>query len=312
MRLDDPRTLHTLVLYLLPVVVAWAGWGVGAAGIVVLGVAVAGIAIRLRSVTSAGPARLRLHTISYSHYVEKVRWCLDRAGIGYDEVPSIGILGVLLLGRTVPVLELPASRTSVGNSPEILRMLWGMHGSDPDGRAAFLEPTEEAVALERHLDRALGEQVRRWTYQRLFRNTSLTLQVWGGREPAIPRWQRGLLRPLRPLLERAVRRMLRIDAASAERALERTRAVFDEMDQRLADGRPYLTGLSLSFVDITFASLGALAVLPEQYGGGHLATRFPDVATLPEPWRGEVAAFRERPSGQFILRLYREQRSIAA
>jgi len=312
MRLDDPRTLHTLVLYLLPVVVAWAGWGVGAAGIVVLGVAVAGIAIRLRSVTSAGPARLRLHTISYSHYVEKVRWCLDRAGIGYDEVPSIGILGVLLLGRTVPVLEWPAARTSVGNSPEILRLLWGLHGSDPDGRAAFLEPTEETLALERHLDRALGEQVRRWTYQRLFGNTDLTLQVWGAREPAIPGWQRGLLRPLRPLLELAVRRMLRIDAASAERALARTRAVFDEMDQRLADGRRYLTGDSLSFADITFASLGALAVLPEQYGGGRLATRFPDVTTLPEPWRSEVAGFRERPSGQFILRLYREQRSISA
>jgi glutathione S-transferase len=308
MRLSDLQTLHALLLYLLPVLIAWAGWGAGAALLVVLLAALAGIYVRLRATLNPASARPRLHTISYSHYVEKVRWCLDRTGIDYEEVPNIGILGVLLLGRTVPVLELPASRTSVGNSAEILRLLWGMYCHDPARRAAFLEPTVEAVALEQHLDRALGEQVRRWTYQRLFGNTALTLQVWGANEPAIPAWQRLLLRPLRPLLERAVRRMLRINAASAERALERTRAVFDEVDARLADGRRYLLGDTPCFADITFASLGALAVLPGEYGGGHLATRFPEVDTLPEPWRAEVRAFRERPAGQFILRMYREER----
>jgi glutathione S-transferase len=308
LRLSDPKTLHALLLYLLPVLAAWAGWGVGTAVVVVLLVALAGIYLRLRATLAPASTRARLHTISYSHYVEKVRWCLDRAGVDYEEVPNIGILGVLLLGRTVPVLELPAARTRIGNSTEILRFLWGLHGRDPGGKAAFLEPTAEAVALEQHFDRVLGEQVRRWAYQQLFRNAALTLQTWGASEPAVPGWQRALLRPLRPLLEAAVRRMLRIDAASAERALQRTRAVFDEVDARLADGRRYLLGDTLSFADITFASLGALAVLPDDYGGGHLATRFPDVDTLPEPWRAEVRAFRERPAGQFILRIYREER----
>ena len=310
MRLGDPRSVHALVLYLLPVLVAWAGWGVGTAVVVALAAAVAGIVIRLRATLKPPSATPRLHTISYSHYVEKVRWCLDRAGIEYEEVPSIGILGVLLLGRTVPVLELPAARTTVGNSTEILRLLWGLHGRDPSGRGAFLDPTDEVVALERHLDKALGEQVRRWTYQRLFGDPGLTLQVWGAGEPSIPAWQRSLLRPLRPVLERAVRRMLRVDAASAERALERTRAVFDEMDIRLADGRRYLLGDTLSVADITFAALGALAVLPDNYGGGRLATRFPRVETLPHPWRDEVESFRQRPSGRFILRLYAEDRGM--
>jgi glutathione S-transferase len=309
MRLSDPRTLHALVLYLLPVLVAWAGWGAGAALVAVLLVAVAGIAIRLRATMNPSSARPRLHTISYSHYVEKVRWCLDRAQVDYEEVPSIGILGVLLLGRTVPVLELPASRTSVGNSAEILRLLWGMHGRDPSGNAAFLEPTEEAVALEDHLDRALGEQVRRWAYQQLFMDPALTLQSWGVGEPAVPAWQRALLRPLRPFLKAAVRRMLRVNATSAARALEKTKAVFDEVDARLADGRRYLLGDHLSFADIAFASLGALAVLPGNYGGSALATHFPAVETLPSPWREEVLAFRQRPAGQFILRLYREERA---
>jgi glutathione S-transferase len=312
MRLSDPRTLHALLLYLLPVLAAWAGWGVATAIVVALLAALAGAFVRLSATLSPRSTRPRLHTISYSHYVEKVRWCLDRAGIDYEEVPNIGILGVLLLGRTVPVLELPAARTSIGNSPEILRFLWGAHGHEPGGRAGFLRPTEEALALERHFDRALGEQVRRWVYQQLFGNPALTLQTWGAHEPAVPSWQRSLLRPLRPLLERAVRRMLRVDAASAQRALERTRAVFDEVDARLADGRRYLLGDTLSFADITFASLGALAILPETYGGGRLATRFPGVEDLPGPWRTEVEALRRRPSGQFILRLYREERGARA
>jgi glutathione S-transferase len=309
MRLSDPGTLHALVLYLLPVLVAWAGWGAGVALVAVLLVAVAGIVIRLRATMNPASAKPRLHTISYSHYVEKVRWCLDRAQLDYEEVPSIGILGVLLLGRTVPVLELPASRTRVGNSAEILRLLWGLHGRDPSGNAAFLEPTEEAVALEQHLDRALGEPVRRWVYQQLFMDRALTLQSWGVDEPTVPAWQRALLRPLRPLLKAAVRRMLRVNAVSAARALENTRAVFDEMDARLADGRRYLLGDCLSFADIAFASLGALAVLPGNYGGRALATHFPPVESLPSPWREEVISFRQRPAGQFILRMYQEERA---
>ena len=45
---------------------------------------------------NAADAPLRLHTITFSHYVEKVRWCMDRLGIPYEEVPNAGILGVLL------------------------------------------------------------------------------------------------------------------------------------------------------------------------------------------------------------------------
>lgn len=309
MRLSDPRTLHAILLYLLPVLVAWAGWGVGAAGLAALAMAVAGIYLRLRPVVArSAAARLKLHTISYSHYVEKVRWCLDHAGIEYEEVPSIGVLGVLLLGRTVPTLEWPGTRTSIGNSAEILRFLWGRDGEAGAGRAAFLRPTAEAVALERHLDHALGEQVRRWVYHRVFEDPALTLQLWGHGEPKVPQWQRSLLPLLRPALRAAVRRMLYVTPATAVRALERTRVVFDEMDARLADGRPYLMGDTLSYVDITFASLGALAVLPEDYGGGALATRFPAPEALPAAWRDEVLAFRQRPSGQFILRLYRDAR----
>jgi glutathione S-transferase len=113
---------------------------------------------------------LRLHTITFSHYVEKVRWCLDRMGVPYDDVPNAGVLGVMLAGRTVPWLEVPPGLTRIGDSPRILRYLWGEYaGRLPAERVWFLEPTPAALALEAKFDRRLGNDVRVWMYERLWR-----------------------------------------------------------------------------------------------------------------------------------------------
>jgi len=313
MRLRDPRVIHLLALYALPVAVAAAGWGVPAA----IGTAVAafllGAAARLFVSLRAlrQPERpLRLHTITFSHYAEKARWCLDRLGVPYEEVPNVGVLGVLLTGRTVPWLEVPPGLTRIGDSPRILRYLWGEYaGRLPGARTWFLEPTPAALELEAKLDRRLGNDVRVWLYDHLLRDTGLSFRSWGIDEPAIPRWQRALLMAFRPVLAFAVRRMLGVTPARASRAWERTRETFDEVDQLLADGRRYLTGETLTFADITFASLGALAVLPPEYPGNRLAGRRMALADIRDlAWRAEVEELRARPSGQFILRLYREER----
>jgi len=317
MRLRDPRVIHLLALYALPVVVAAAGWGVPAA----IGTAVAAfllgmvarLFVSLRALRQ--PERpLRLHTITFSHYAEKARWCLDRLGVRYEEVPNVGVLGVLLTGRTVPWLEVPPGLTRIGDSPRILRYLWGQYaGRLPGDRTWFLEPTPAALELEARFDRRLGNDVRVWLYHHLLRDTDLSFRSWGIDEPAIPRWQRALLLALRPVLAFAVRRMLGVTPSRAARAWERTRETFDDVDQLLADGRRYLTGETLTFADITFASLGALAVLPPEYPGNRLGGRRMALADIRDPaWRAEVEGLRARPSGQFILRLYREERAPRA
>ena len=131
MRLRDPRTLLLLALSALPVVVAATRWHTGRALVLVLLVAIAGLAVRLvatlRSVRRT-ESLLRLHTITFSHYVEKVRWSLDRLGVAYEEVPNVGIAGVLLTGRTVPWLEVSPGEVRIGESSRILRYLWGESG----------------------------------------------------------------------------------------------------------------------------------------------------------------------------------------
>jgi glutathione S-transferase len=315
MRLRDPRTLHQALLYVLAPVVAYAGWGVGAAGAAAVGAAVLGIAIRLFVALRARrrpPARWRLHTITYSHYSEKVRWCLDRLGVEYDEVPNVGILGVLLTGRTVPWLEVPPGLTHIADSPRILRYLWGEYaGKLPGERTWFLEPTPAALELEAQFDRRLGNDVRVWVYPRIWRDRALTLRTWGIEERAIPAWQRAILAAASPLLRFVVKRMLGITAARAQRALERMHETFDAVDRLLADGRPYLTGATLTFADITFASLGALAVLPPEHPGGALRGQRVTLDDVRDPaWRAEVERFRARPAGRFILDLYRKERNV--
>ena len=316
MRLRDPRTLQLLALYALPIVVAALGWGPAAAAVSALLLALAGIASRLgatRAAAARPEAALRLHTITFSHYVEKVRWCLDRLGIAYEEVPNAGILGVLLTGRTVPSLEIPPGLTRIGDSPRILRYLWGEYaGRLPAGRTDFLAPTPVALELERYFDQRLGNDVRVWVYSRIFARRDLTLRSWGIEEPRVPGWQRALLRAGTPLLRFAVRRMLGVTPARATRALGRTREAFGRVDALLADGRRYLAGDAPSFADITFASLAALAVLPPEYGGRAIEGRRLAIEELEPDWRAEVEAFRARPAGQFVLRLYREERLAPA
>jgi len=64
----------------------------------------------------------------------------------------------------------------------------------------------------------------------------------------------------------------------------------------------------VTFVDITFASLGAIAVLPPNYGGGAITGGVPRPGELASPWREEVEAFRRTATGRYILRLYDEER----
>ena len=311
MRLSNPRSIHTIALYALPTLVTWIGFGVPAAVLVTLLAATAAAALRARELFAPVDAALvELHTITYSHYVEKVRWCLDRTGIAYREVPSIGILGLLLTGRTVPLLVRPASRTSIGDSPQILRYLWGAYAAElaPE-RCGFLAPSPRAIQLERHFDAALGINVRVWMYWHLLQQRSLTLLMWGAEEPTIPQWQRSLLPLLHPLLAAMLRRMLGVSEARAAAGLAATKRVFAEVDAMLADGRRYLMGGDeMTFVDITFASLAALALFPDGYGGDAVSVRTAPLGDFAPAWRAEIESLRATASGQFALRLYREER----
>lgn len=251
-------------------------------------------------------APLRLITIGFSHYCEKARWALDRTTLEYhedDHVPlfhwraSYGAGGK----RTVPVLATPG-RVLV-DSNEILRFA---DEHLPAERRLVPEDQgqrAEVEALVADFDRGLGPAMRRWLYFHLLPERAAAIELLTSTGKS---WEQRLTLGLFPMMRALIRRGLKIDAASAERSRLRVETTLDAVDARLADGRRFLVGDRFSAADLTFAALTGVIVGPKELGfpvpeGGR---RIPAVAAV-------RAAMVARPSGDFVRRMFAEQRPPA-
>ena len=269
--LDKRIALHAAFVLLLPVIVAGFGWSIWTALLLVLLALVWRWAIVLQDFLRPPQAPdLVLETISASHFVEKVRWCMDRLGVDYEEVPWCGTLGAFYLGRTVPRLHFRTGmvHSQIGNSPEILRYLWGAYGASHGDAAAFLEPTAERLDLERRIDRS-GVSLQVWIYYHLLDNPDLCKEAWGVHSEAVPRWQRRLVSLLFPVQAFLIQRAFRITESNYRRSCERLEALLADMEARLADGRgSILGGDTVNYTDLAFAAIQGLWLQPAKYGGG--------------------------------------------
>ena len=305
--------LHSLFLFLLPVIVAAFGISVaGAVGLVLL-MLLWRWAISLSAI--AAPARvpeLELESISASHFVEKVRWSLDRLGVDYREKPVGGTLGAFFLGRTVPVLKFRsgAVRSSIGNSPEILRYLWGRYAAERPTEAEFLRPTPERLAFEARVDRC-GVDLQVWVYHHLLPQRELTLRAWGAENTAIPAWQRLVLRLLYPLMRVLIRRGFRITPARHAKAVEHVSALLAEVEEKLADGRQsILGGDQVNYSDLAFAAIMGLWAQPANFGGGRADAVRVEFEHCPPAMQEEVRDWQKQfpRAAAYIERLYEQRR----
>ena len=288
---DRRNQLFAALLFAAPVGVAWFDLSVAAAVGFTLLLLLARWLITLSGILFPEKTpELELATISASHFVEKVRWCMDRLGLEYTERVSAGALGAYFRGRSVPQLKVRSGivRSVIGDSPDILRYLYGRSLADDPSAAAFLEPTAERVELERRLDRyATSLQV--WIYYHLLPDRDLTLRAWGHDNPATPAWQRLLLKPLYPLLAYLIRVSFRISDTGYARAVERIEAMLLDVEGRLADGRKSLLGAEeINFTDIAFAAYTGLWLMPEGYGGGKAEPNRIERSAAPEAMRRDI------------------------
>jgi len=301
--------LLTAALFLAPLAVA--AWDLSFAAALALVLALLlwrwGVSLSLVMAPPKGP-ELVLETISASHFVEKVRWCLDRLGVEYTERPAGGTLGAFFLGRTVPRLWFRAglSRSNIGNSSEILRYLWGRYAAERPEQAAFLEATPERLELERRIDRC-GADLQVWVYFHALDHRELTLRAWGADSPDIPAWQRLALKSLYPLLAFLIRQAFKISPKARERAVRHIDEMLDDVEARLADGRgSILGGDETNYTDLAFAAIMGLWAQPERFGGGRADhVRIP-YADLPLPMRQEVERWKGRypAATRFIETVY--------
>lgn len=305
--------IHTLALIALPIVVAWYGISVPGA------VALVALLLLWRWAVSISMAlsppkvpELELETIGASHFAEKARWCMDKLGLEYSERTVAGIFGVLFTGRSVPKLTFRTGmvRSAIGNSPEILRYLWGRYANELGDAAAFLEPTAERRELEQRFDR-YGVHLQVWVYYHILDHRDVTMKAWGVKSPEVPAWQRALMPLLYPLMATFIRKAFGISDAHYEKVVGRIEALLADVESRLDDGRrSILGGDETDYADITFASLTALWLQPEQFAAG----RAPAARIDPSQYPIQMAVDVERWKDQYPLavamveRLYREER----
>jgi glutathione S-transferase len=303
--------IHTIFLFLLPVLVAWFGLGVMTTiGLVLLVLLWRWLIVMSGIVRPEAVAEVVLETISASHFVEKVRWCMDRLGIDYVEKKHGATLGAYFAGRSVPQLRVRTGivQSVIGNSPEILRFLWGNYAATGD--TAFLEPTPERVELEKRLDR-YARFLQVWLYYHLRNEHELTLHLWGADDPQVPAWQRQALRVLRPVLMRLVCSSFKVNDQHYEKAMHYFDELLADVDTRLADGRQSILGGDvINYTDITFAAYCGLWAQCDGYGGGMADYCRIEREEMPASMRTDVERWLEdHPKATtFIEHLYAHER----
>ena len=249
----------------------------------------------------------QLITIPISHYCEKARWALDRAGVPYRERAHMQCLHWVAVRRaggegTVPVLVTEGG--ALADSADILDYA---DAHAPPGLRLYPEDqalAEEARSLERDFDARLGPHGRRWMYDGI-RGRHDLVRRYG--PTGVPGWQRRALPVAVRPVTRIIDRHFDITPESVQESLREVRATFDDVAERLGDGRPYLVGDRFTAADLTFSALSAAVLMPREYG-----VPLPQPDELPDPMAAVVRELRAHSAGVHALAMFRDERRRAA
>ena len=193
----------------------------------------------------------------------------------------------------MPSLEDAWTCSSIGNSDEILKYVAAVDGSLGPAALASSAATAE---WEGDLN-ALGHAVQGYAYYYILDGSAghrqFGLRAWGAYEPLVPLLDRALVWACFPLLRLAVRRAFGLRSTrERDTSLGVITRVLDRADAALARSE-YLTGSSMSWVDMAFCALTARSSSTSACSclGGRVRTR----AAAFRPSR--CAPRSSRPSG---------------
>jgi len=245
----------------------------------------------------------RLITIPPSHYCEKARWALEKAGIPYREEghpPLLHRLAVKLAKgeRSTPVLV--AGKVVLPDSTDILQFIDVEHAEGWRPYPTDSQLRVEAEELEEIFDTHLGPHTRRIAYYHLLQHDELFLaSVLAG----VGGFESALFKLSSPVVKKLMRVGMRIDDEGVERSIGYVKNVFKTVGELLADGRSYLVGKKFGAADLSFAALAAPVLLPRSYG-----SPLPSLDEVPADLLAQIEGFRSTPAGEFALRIYRDHR----
>ncbi|MEG4317653.1 MULTISPECIES: glutathione S-transferase C-terminal domain-containing protein [unclassified Microcoleus] len=203
-------------------------------------------------------------------------------------------------GSSVPVLAIKSGNLT--DSTDILHYL------DTISSSGFrLYPTEpelrrEVEEMEELFDTRLGVDIRNWGYYYRSNNRDTMRKAWC---KGTPLFERVGFEIAFPFISAKVRQTYKIAPESAALSLQGIRQVFEIVNQRLADDRPYLAGDRLSAADLTFAALAAPVLQPPEH-----PVLVAKIEELPIEMASVIRELQATAAGVHALRLYREQRRL--
>ena len=254
-----------------------------------------------------------LTSIRFSHYVEKVRWTLDRLGIAYTERSVMPVVHFLVTpfiiagnGKrdsqstrfSTPILTTDDG-TRLSDSSRIMRYLSERFLSAEES----LFPSQDVIDLDDQYNQIIGSGARRLLYLHTLHKPEIMFDLADKNVGAI---QATLYKTLYPLSKRLMTHALEITKQQADKDLKQIHQSFDAVEKRLSDGRPYLFGERLTAADISFACLGGILLLPTIKEG--YAAYLPPADMAGKELVQLSTQLRQHKAGEWILQLFREQR----
>ena len=250
-----------------------------------------------------------LITLLPSSGVDLGRWLLAHYGVTYTERPHAPIFHVLALKywgegpNNYPLYVAEDGKTKTAGGRPIAHLFEPSAPADkklfPDA-ATEPELAKQVDELTDYTYLKLGDDVVNWSYWNFLKYKWV---VWPSLTTKVP-WYEKLtcllaFRVIRALMYKG----LKLDQSVADAALTDIYAGFDKLDAMLADGRPYLMGDKMTYVDLaTAASLGPM-ILAQGYHG-----MLPNHAKCPVFMQEIYQELRQRPTGLFIQRMYDQHR----
>jgi glutathione S-transferase len=95
--------------------------------------------------------------------------------------------------------------------------------------------------------------------------------------------------------------LLQLSAGNAQDALTEIRMIFEKTDARVADGRRYLAGDTLTLADVGLAAAAAPLLLPAGY-----RSPIPPFERMPPELQAIVTEMRQHDTARFAQRIYAE------
>ena len=246
---------------------------------------------------SAKVERCELITIPISHYCEKARWALDRAGVRYRERAHLQVIHRFAVAGPAAGDRAGARLRRAGDPDSADIVAWPTLGAPPSsavpGRPAA---AAEVRALERDFDDAPRAARTAVDVRRAARTSRPRDRLRVHRRPglAAPRPAARATRSSARMIDRYLDVSPATAAASVGQGPRRVR-------RASPNGSPTAgrtsCGERFTAADLTFAALAASVLMPPEYG-----VPLPQPDELPTPMATTVRELRAHPAGAHALR----------